>query len=146
MSPIDRAVLAERALALERHLARVAEKLPEDAAALVASSDASDAVVLHLWQATQLVIDLAVSVCVARGAGTPQSYADAFRRLQAAGLIDGALADRLVRAAGFRNLVAHAYDRLDMTRVYQAARTGPADLRAFVATIARTAPRETPSA
>lgn len=137
MSPLDRAVLAERTLALERHLARVAEKLPADAAALVASSDASDAVVLHLWQATQLVIDLAVSACVAQGAGTPPSYADAFRRLQSAGVIDEALAGRLVRAAGFRNLVAHAYEPLDMQRVHQAAQVGPADLRAFVAAIAQ---------
>jgi uncharacterized protein YutE (UPF0331/DUF86 family) len=51
---------------------------------------------------------------VAHGAGTPQSYADAFRRLQGANLIDAALADRLVRAAGFRNVVAHAYEHLDM--------------------------------
>jgi uncharacterized protein YutE (UPF0331/DUF86 family) len=140
MSPIDRAVLAERTLALERHLARVAEKLPPGADEFVASSDASDAVILHLWQATQIVIDIAVSACVAHGAGTPQSYADAFRRLQTKGLIDGTLADRLVRAAGFRNVVAHAYERLDMTRVHHAARTGPADLRAFVAAIARSAP------
>ena len=140
MSPIDRAVLAERTLALERHLSRVAEKLPPAADEFVTSSDASDAVILHLWQATQIVIDLAVSACVAHGSGTPQSYADAFRRLQAAGLIEETLADRLVRAAGFRNLVAHAYERLDMTRVHQAARTGPADLRAFVAAIARAAP------
>jgi uncharacterized protein YutE (UPF0331/DUF86 family) len=77
---------------------------------------------------------------VAHGSGTPQSYADAFRRLQTAGLIEAALADRLVRATGFRNLIAHAYERLDMRRVHQAAHTGPADLRAFVAAIARAAP------
>lgn len=65
MSPLDRAVLAERAAAIRRHLARVAEKLPASAAELAASSDASDAVILHLWQATQIVIDLAVSACVA---------------------------------------------------------------------------------
>ena len=139
MSPMDHAVLAERALALERHLARVAQKLPPSADGFLASSDASDAVILHLWQATQIVIDLAVAACVAYGSGTPQSYADAFRRLQTAGVIDGALADRLVRAAGFRNIVAHAYEGLDMTRVHQAARTGPGDLRAFVAAIARSA-------
>jgi len=54
-------------------------------------------------------------------------------------VIDVALADRLVRAAGFRNVVAHAYDRLDMARVFQAASAGPADLRAFFAAIARRA-------
>jgi len=41
--------------------------------------------------------------------------------------------DRLVRAAGFRNVVAHPYDTLDMTRVHGAAQEGPADLRAFLA-------------
>jgi uncharacterized protein YutE (UPF0331/DUF86 family) len=136
VSPLDRAVLAERSLALERHLARVAERLPDTADGLVASTDATDAVILHVWQATQIVIDLAVAACVAHGAGTPQSYADAFRRLEAAGIVDATLADRLVRAAGFRNVVAHAYERLDMARVFQAAAHGPADLRAFVAAIA----------
>ena len=137
MSPLDRAVLAERTTALERHLARVAERLPASPDTFEASTDASDAVILHLWQATQIVIDLAVAAAVATGVGTPQSYADAFRRLEHAGVIDAGLAGRLVRAAGFRNVVAHAYDQLDMARVHHAARTGPADLRAFVAAIAR---------
>jgi len=140
VSPLDRAVLAERTTALERHLARVADRLPATPDGFEASTDASDAVILHLWQATQIVIDLAVAAAVSIGAGTPQSYADAFRRLQHAGIIDAALAGRLVRAAGFRNVVAHAYEQLDMARVHQAARTGPADLRAFVAAIARAAP------
>lgn len=36
------------------------------------------------------------------------------------------------RAAGFRNVIAHAYASLDMARVHRAASTGPADLRAFL--------------
>jgi uncharacterized protein YutE (UPF0331/DUF86 family) len=136
MSPFDRAVLAERAAALERHLSRVQVRLPPLAVDLVPSTDASDAVILHLWQATQIVIDLAVSACVALGAGTPQTYADAFRRLASAGIIDAPLADRLVRAVGFRNVVAHAYENLDMARVHRAATSGPVDLRAFVAALA----------
>lgn len=137
MSPLDRAVLAQRAMALERHLTRVAQKLPSAPDDFEPLTDASDAVILHLWQATQVVIDLAVSATVASGLGTPQNYADAFRRLEQAGIIDTPLADRLVRAAGFRNVVAHAYERLDMARVYQAAQAGPADLRAFMAAVAR---------
>jgi uncharacterized protein YutE (UPF0331/DUF86 family) len=137
MSPIDRAVLAERSMALERHLSRVAARLPSSPEGFQPSTDASDAVILHLWQATQIVIDLAVSAAVASGLGTPQSYADAFRRLEQAGVIGTPLADRLVRAAGFRNVVAHAYERLDMSRVHEAARTGADDLRAFIAAVAR---------
>jgi len=67
--------------------------------------------------------------------GAPASYADMFRRLAQAGAIDGELAARLSRAAGFRNVVAHAYDQLDMIRVFQAAKDGPADLRALLAAL-----------
>ncbi len=77
MSDLDRELLAERAMAVERHLARVAERLPAKAT------------------------------------------------------------DRLARAAGFRNIVAHAYDTLDMKRVHRAATQGPADLRAFLAALGR---------
>ena len=135
MSAFDRAVLAERAMAVERHLRRVADRLPAAADDLQPASDVSDAVVLHLWQATQIVIDLAMGACLALKLGTPGSYADAFRRLQQASIVDAALADRLVRAAGFRNLVAHAYETLDMARVHEAAMKGPADLLAFLAAL-----------
>lgn len=140
MSVFDRAVLAERAITVERHLRRVAERLPADPSELQPLTDASDAVILHLWQATQIVIDLAMAACLSLKLGTPGSYADAFRRLQVAKIIDAALADRLARAAGFSNVVAHAYDTLDMTRVYAAAREGPPDRRAFLAVLRDLAP------
>ena len=135
MSPFDLAVLAERAMAVERHLQRVAARLPESPEELLPSTDASDVVILHLWQATQIVVDLAMSVCLSLKLGTPASYADAFRRLERAGVIDAALTARLVRAAGFRNVVAHAYETLDLARVQLAAREGPADLRRFLAVL-----------
>jgi len=115
----------------------VAARLPEDPGQLVAATDASDAVILHLWQAVQIVIDLAVSACLRLKLGAPDTYADAFRRLSGAGHIERGLASRLERAAGFRNVVAHAYERLDMARVYRAAREGPDDLRAFLGALSR---------
>lgn len=130
-------------MAVERHLNRVADRLPASAAELRPSTDVSDAVVLHLWQATQIVLDLAMAACLALKLGTPASYADAFRRLEQAGVIDAALAGRLVRAAGFRNIVAHAYETLDMARVFAAARNGPPDLRAFLTALRDQLPRGT---
>ena len=70
---IDRAVLAERVNAVERHLRRVADRLPATADAMAPATDASDAVILHLWQATQIVIDLAMSACLSLRLGTPSS-------------------------------------------------------------------------
>ena len=122
-------------MAVERHLRRVAERLPASAADMSPSTDVSDAVILHLWQATQIVIDLAMAACLSLKLGTPSSYADSFRRLQQAGVVEATLADRLVRAAGFRNVVAHAYETLDMKRVHEAALKGPSDLRACLAVL-----------
>lgn len=135
MSELDRDLLAEKAMVVQRHLARVAERLPADPAGFRPATDASDAVILHLWQAVQVVIDLALAACLRLKLGAPASYAEAFRRLAEAGVIDEALAGRLVRSAGFRNVVAHAYDHLDMTRVFRAAREGPPDLLTFLAAL-----------
>jgi len=132
MSVLDRQVLAERAAAVERHLARVAERLPKEPSDLKPTTDASDAVVLHLWQAVQIVIDLALSAWLHFNLGTPSGYGDAFRRLADGGLIEQSLAERLVRASGFRNVVSHAYESLDMQLVHRGASEGPADLRAFL--------------
>jgi hypothetical protein len=64
-----------------RHIDRVAEHLPVDPSDLRPLTSAADTVVLHLWQAVQVVIDLAVSTCVRVGLGSPPTYADAFRQL-----------------------------------------------------------------
>ena len=132
---IDLALLAEKASQIERHLARVADRLPERAEDFKPSTDTSDAVILHLWMAVQAAIDLALSSCVQRKLGAPATYADAFRALAGDGVLDRELADRLTRASGFRNLVAHAYEGIDLVRVHAIACTGPADLRAFLAAL-----------
>jgi uncharacterized protein YutE (UPF0331/DUF86 family) len=130
--PIDRELLAERAASVIQHLDRVAVHLPERPDDLRPLTSATDTVVLHLWQAVQVVIDLAVSTCVRLGLGSPPTYADAFRRLAEADVIADDLAERLARAAGFRNLIVHGYGQLDLRRVHAIALSGPADLEAFL--------------
>jgi len=132
MSAFDRQLLAEKAAAVERHLARVEQQLPRAPEELHPATAASDAVILHLWQAVQIVIDLALAACVRLKLGTPKDYGDAFQRLARAGHLAPELAARLVKAAGFRNAVAHAYEGLDMSRTFASAKSGPQDLRAFL--------------
>lgn len=133
MSPgVDRELLADRAAAVGRPSRPGGPPPAGEPAELRPETAATDTVILHLWQAVQVVIDLAVSTCVRLGVGSPPTYADAFRRLADAQIIQRDLADQLARAAGFRNLVVHAYGRLDLQRVHATAVAGPADLRAFL--------------
>jgi uncharacterized protein YutE (UPF0331/DUF86 family) len=135
MSGVDREVLAERTASALAHLDRVTAHLPDDPADLTPMSSVTDTVVLHLWQAIQIVIDLATSSCVRLGLGSPPTYGDAFRLLAEADVVDRALAERLARAAAFRNLLVHAYASLDLARVHSIALRGPVDLRAFLAAL-----------
>ncbi|MGI8574198.1 MAG: nucleotidyltransferase domain-containing protein [Egibacteraceae bacterium] len=50
VSGIELTVLAERAAAVERHLRRVEAVLPKHSDALLPATEASDAVMLHLWR------------------------------------------------------------------------------------------------
>jgi len=136
MSGLDRELFAEKAAVIERHLAVVHDRLPSGPEELDPMADTSVIVIFHLWQAVQAVIDLAIAACVHFRLGAPQNYGEAFQRLAGAGYLRPELAARLAQAAGFRNVVAHAYGKLDMDRVYRAAREGPADLRAFLAALA----------
>ena len=129
MTALDRALLAERSAVVLRHLDRMAAHLPASPADLRPQQSATDTVVLHLWQAVQVTIDLAVSTCVRLGLGSPPTYAAAFRLHADADITPTDLAERLARAAGFRNLLVHAYSPLDLGRVHAIALAGPADLR-----------------
>ncbi|MCC6128080.1 MAG: DUF86 domain-containing protein [Chlamydiae bacterium] len=132
---LDKEILAERLGALERHLLRVSARLPNNRADFLPGTDFSDAVILHLWQAVQLTIDTALAACVRLNLGTPTSYANAFFKLSEAGYLDKELAVRLAHAAGFRNRIVHAYEDLDMQKIYIIAQEGAKDLRAFFASI-----------
>lgn len=142
MGGLDAAVLAERTAGVQRHLRRVRDRLPEDPAELQPMSDATDAVVLHLWQAIQIVIDVAVSACVGLGLGSPPTYRDAFRLLGEHDVVDDELAARLARAAGFRNVVVPAYAELDLALLHRVATHGPDDLVAFLAALRDRSDRE----
>lgn len=141
MSRLDTQTLAEKAAAVQRHLLRVAQNVPAAHERLTPDTSQTDTVLFHLWLATQLVLDIASALVVRLGFSSPPTYASTFAILQEHGVIDAALADRLRRAAGFRNLVAHADEAIDLEIAHRAALEGPADLMAFLVAAARALPK-----
>jgi uncharacterized protein YutE (UPF0331/DUF86 family) len=95
----------------------------------------------HLVQtAAQISIDLANHVIAADGYRPPRDYGDAFRVLAEEGVLDEALAMRMVALAGARNLIVHLYAEVDDERLAKAVREGGLDdLDAFARRIARLA-------
>ena len=135
MRAVDPELMRERSLVLEGHLRRIKDALPADALAFKRGTDAADVVSLHLLFGIQVVLDLAVFCCIHFGLQAPASYDDAVARLAHAGRISDPLAERLEKAANFRDAFVHAFDDLDAGSIYRAARALPDDLRMFMADI-----------
>jgi uncharacterized protein YutE (UPF0331/DUF86 family) len=136
MKAIDPELLKERTRVLESHLARLEATLPAEAQEFKLGTDACDVVSLHLLFAIQLVLDVSIFASIHFGLQAPASYDDAVARLAHAGRISDSLADRLEKAANFRDAFVHAFDQLDAASIYRGAKVLPDDLRMFMADLA----------
>jgi uncharacterized protein YutE (UPF0331/DUF86 family) len=88
-------------------------------------------VLLNLQRAVQAAIDMAAHIVASEGYGLPDSVAAAFSMLEAHGVIDAELSDRLRRMAGFRNIAIHNYQALDPAIVEAIVTRHLDDLRQF---------------
>ena len=128
---MDRVVVAQKLESLRRCVARVTAKRPDSVAALVADVDAQDVMVLNLSRAVQICVDIAMHALATADSAVPQTMGQAFELLALRGLIDTALAERLRRAVGFKNLAVHSYDTIDWALVFAVSGDQLDDFRAF---------------
>ena len=110
-------VILNKAAAIERCVARVREEHGGNDARLLRDQTRQDAIILNLQRACEAAIDLAMHEIRRRHLGVPQESRDAFTLLANAGLLDSALADKMIRMVGFRNVAVHDYRALNLAIV-----------------------------
>lgn len=129
-SRIDVDVVDARLRELSHRLQRVAAKKPGSLKLLATDEDLQDILARNLTLAIQAALDIAYHLCAAHEV-LPATSGDAFAQLATRGLIEHDLADRLVRAVGFRNVLVHEYTEVDWKIVMRVMRTDVRDLSAF---------------
>lgn len=134
---VDRRIIAEKVDSVERSLTRVASRRGESLERFMADDDGQDIVIFHLMQAVQGCVDLAAHVVSDEEMGLAASTHDFFYLLSDNGVISRDLSERMIKAVGFRNLVAHEYAKLDLGKVYDVAATGIQDLEEFLRMMVR---------
>jgi uncharacterized protein YutE (UPF0331/DUF86 family) len=122
-------VMFGKAAVIERSLRRVLEIYRVDPA--LADLMHLDALTLNVERACQAAIDLAMHVVVLKHLGMPQSQADAFRLLADAGEIDRTLSEGMIGMCGFRNVLVHQYQELEVDILHQVATARWHDLEAL---------------
>lgn len=73
-----------------------------------------DAIALNLQRACEQAIDLANHVVKQRKLGLPKESREAFTLLETATIIPPDLSRRLKAMIGFRNVIVHSYQQLDL--------------------------------
>ncbi|MGE5125320.1 MAG: type VII toxin-antitoxin system HepT family RNase toxin [Betaproteobacteria bacterium] len=90
-----------------------------------------------LQLAIQAALDVASHVVSDDRLGEPETGRDVFRLLGKAGLLPGELTARLEQMAGFRNVVVHLYQDVDLGIVRDVVENRLGDLLEFAAAIRR---------
>jgi len=94
--------------------------------------------VQHTLQlAIQAALDVASHIVSDERLGEPDTNRDVFRLLERATIVPADLGGRLEQMAGFRNVVVHLYQEVDLGIVRDVVETHLDDLLEFVAAIRR---------
>ncbi|HNS40819.1 MAG: DUF86 domain-containing protein [Anaerolineae bacterium] len=124
-------VVLNKIQSIQRCVRRAREEYAVDPEGFDANFTRQDAAVLNILRACEQSIDLANHVIKARKLGVPTSSGESFDLLRMEGVIGSDLSDRLQRMAGFRNVVVHHYQRMEIEIVRAVVTSGLDDLIDF---------------
>ncbi len=110
---VDRDLILRKLADLDLYLAQVSEYRGLTADAYRRDWKVQRIVERTLQMAIEACVDVAAHVIADRGLRVPATSAEAFEVLGEAGLRDPGLTVRMVRMAGFRNVLVHEYARVD---------------------------------
>lgn len=93
------------------------------------------AVERYLYLAVQSSIELAESVVAFKNVRKPSTMSEAFYILEEEKIISKELLDKMIKMTGFRNVIAHDYERMNYDIVYAVLQNGVADIKQFASEI-----------
>lgn len=128
----DRNIVMAKSAAVKKHIRRIAEKRNIDLSAFLEDMDCQESILFNLQMAIQNCIDLAAHIVSEDVLGLPGSTNELFYFLEENGYLSREIAEKMVKAVGFRNLIVHEYVKIDLEQVYNVAQHDIDDLDAFL--------------
>jgi len=134
---MDRRVIDQKLESLRYCVERVRSKCPLDVASLKSDPDAQDIVVLNLSRAVQLCVDVGAHIIAESNLKAPSTMGETFDLLATGGFVEAAVAQRLKRAVGFRNIAVHNYEVINWEIVHAISTSYLDDFRSFASAMNR---------
>jgi len=89
-------------------------------------------IIWYLYVAVQGSIDLALKVISLLNLRTPESYSDAFEILEEEDILPRSLVEKLVTMVRFRHVIAHAYAKIDLRKIYKILHENLNDIEEYI--------------
>ena len=132
---VDRDLIFAKAGSVKRHVDRIKARSVTDMAIFLRDLDRQESIAFNMHLAIQNCMDIAAHIISDEGLGVPGSAGEMFFLLQENGFLSAGLADRMVKAVGFRNLLVHEYEKIDLQRLHQAAEKNVGDLLEYLSSV-----------
>lgn len=128
-------LLREKLDSVGRCLERIKEKTPRTIEQLKSNLDIQDIIAVNLERLVQLSVDISLIILSEKNTAVPATMAEGFTMLADVGVISDKIAERMAKAAGFRNIAVHAYRKIDWEIVWKIIVEHLDDFRMFSASI-----------
>ena len=132
---MDRVVVRQKLESLRRCLARIRSKEPISLGRLQEDFDLQDIVSLNLTRAVQMAVDIGAHMVSAQTQAAPATMGETFDQLGRMGVISEALALKLKKSVGFRNVAVHNYNAVNWAIVFSILQDHLQDFDAFAKAI-----------
>ncbi len=136
---MNKEIISAKLESLRRCVQRIKDKTPSSAEVLSKDTDLQDIISVNLERAVQTCVDLASHIIADSDVPVPGSMGESFEQLCRLNLISDALAARMKKAVGFRNVAVHAYQEINWKIVYAIITTRLADFVEFAKAVSNAA-------
>lgn len=128
-------VIINKCEIIARCLLRAHEEYERSEGAFLTNYSRQDAALLNLERAVQAAIDLAAHVVRKKSLSVPKESRDLFDALLEAKIISAPLCVKMRHMVGFRNLLVHEYQKINIKIVENIIKCNLSDFREFVEAI-----------
>jgi uncharacterized protein YutE (UPF0331/DUF86 family) len=129
---VDRSVVLRKISRIRHYLSRIKEHSHIPLLEFLNDLNTQDIILHNLQLAIQGCIDLGSHIVSDEGWGIPGSFSEIFYLLEEKGVIPHELTEKLVAMAGFRNMIIHEYEKVDLKIVHEILNKDLPDIENFV--------------
>ena len=133
----DLAVIENKISSVKKYLKILERYKKYSRREIEANLDIRGAIERYLYLAVQATIDLAEAIIAYKNLRKPTTMSEAFYILNEEKIIPQDLTEKMVKMTGFRNVIAHDYEKINYDILYEVLQKGLKDIENFLAKISK---------